>query len=289
MSIPIIMFHYGYTPHLVMALAQAKATNPTSDVILLGDQSNQFLDFVQHESIDRYCTEAKQFEQIYAPKHRSPNPYQYELFCFQRWLILKEFMNARGLKHCVHIDSDVLLYTDLSAEQHKFDRFEFTTCKGSGHTSFLKISGLEKFCQLLFATYTDESLFKEVENIVQVRNENLKIPIGISDMMLLVLFYEKYREVIGLTSDVIDGSVYDTRITHDQGFEMQDGMKYIRWVNGQPVGKHLELGQDIRFNSLHFQGESKRKIGQYFTGNQAQAFFYKAQGSLRHKMKRLAY
>lgn len=196
-------------------------------------------------------------------------------------------MQAHHLKQCVHIDSDVLLYVDVSVEQQKFEQFEFTTCKGSGHTSFLKLEGLEKFCQLLFDAYTDDSVFQEVERIVQVRKERTGTPMGISDMMLLVLFYERHGDVAGFTSEIIEGSVYDIRITHDQGLEMKDGIKNIRWVDGQPVCRHLELGQDIRLNSLHFQGAEKRRISAYFRGNRAQVFLYELQGLLRRRMTNL--
>lgn len=63
MLTPIIVFHYGYAPHLVKVLAQAKAFNPSSEIILLGDESNRFLNFVRHENIRQYFQEATRFEQ----------------------------------------------------------------------------------------------------------------------------------------------------------------------------------------------------------------------------------
>lgn len=294
MAIPIITIHRGYASYLTLALLQAKITNPESEIILLGDQENQFLDFVRHEPIDRYFEKAQAFEPHYAKKHRSPNPYEYELFCFQRWFILMEFMQAHGIDQCVHLDSDVMLYADLSQEAKKFDAFEFTLSnRGSGHTSFLKMAGLEKLCQLLMQAYTCEATFAEVEEVVRQRDEEKlrrNIPRdrigGVSDMCLLGLFYRKYTDAIGLTSEIIDGSVYDININVSRGFEMQDGMKHIRWVEGQPVCQHLELGKDIRFNSLHFQGAAKQHMAKYFTGNKAQAFYYKLRGVLERKLKR---
>jgi hypothetical protein len=292
MSIPIIIIHSGYASYLIRVLLQAKTTNPKSEIILLGNQENQFLNFVRHEPIERYCTSAKAFEAHYAKKHRSSNSYEYELFCFQRWFVLLEFMEAHGIKQCVHLDSDVMLYADLSQEAKKFEDFWFTLSKRSmGHTSFLKIEGLQKFCQLLISSYTCESTFLEVEEMALHRDkakskQNVSIDTtgDISDMLLLHIFYRKYIDRVGLTSEIIDNSIYDVNINKSHGFEMQDGMKRIRWIQKQPFCRNLELDEDIKFNSLHFQGKSKQYMSEYFTGNKSQFFYYRVKGLFRRKL-----
>jgi hypothetical protein len=73
MAIPIVTVHRGYAPYLVYVLAQAKHTNPQSDIILLGDIDNQWLSFVRHVNLLNYSSEVQAFAQVYADKHRSPN------------------------------------------------------------------------------------------------------------------------------------------------------------------------------------------------------------------------
>lgn len=290
MALPIITIHCGYAPYLVKTLLQAKAMNPQSKIILLGDSSNKYISFVQHENITNYFQEAEFFAQIYRNKHINFNSYNYELLCFQRWFILKEFMRKNDLQFCFHIDSDVLLYTNLAQEFEKFSPFEMTlSLKGSAHNAFMSYQGLEKFCQHLIDFYSNPELFEILQSIRQeqlqrMREQNLPETQvgGICDMTLFRQYYDRNSEKIGSTSEIIDGSVYDSNINTSKGFEMKDGIKNITWIDRKPYGKHLETGQLIRFNSLHFQGSAKKVINDFFTGDQLQAFCYSGKGYFRY-------
>jgi hypothetical protein len=282
MAMPIVTIHRGYAPYLVTTLAQAKFTNPKSEIVLLGDSSNQFLDFVHYEHILNYYSEAQQFAAVYADKHRSPNNFEYELFCFQRWFVLKEFMRARQIEQCVHIDSDLMLYADLTAEWRKFDRFELTlVAKSCGHSAFIKYEGLVKFCQFLTDTYTTPLMFDDLEREQAQRDAKhpaLALMEGISDMSLFRRFTRLNPDLVGLASEIIEDSVYDLRINTPMGFEVYQGIKKIEWIDHQPFCRHLELDRLIKFNSLHFQGGTKKYIHRYFTGHQSQVFQYQLIG-----------
>jgi len=42
----------------------------------------------------------------------------------------------------------------------------------------------------------------------------------------------------------------------------------VIWKNGQPYGRHLRTGEEIKFNSMHFQGARVKKLmAQYYTGD----------------------
>ncbi|MEC4885918.1 MAG: hypothetical protein SAL70_32080 [Scytonema sp. PMC 1070.18] len=276
MYLPILILHRGYSTYLMYCLAQAKALNPDSDVILLGNESNKHIDFVFYENIEKYDDEAKEFEKIYSSKHMSFSEYQYELFCFQRWFILKRFLEKNNLDRCIHLDSDVMIYVNLLDEfSKKFEKFNFTLSKkGSGHNSFIKYQGIENFCQLLTNFYTDPGLYEILKSIREKALSAGQKAGGICDMTLLNQYYQRYSHEIGITSDIIDDSVYDANINNSDGFEMYDGIKKIYWVDGHPVCKHLNSGREIRFNSLHFQGQSKKYIKNYFTGNNQKLNYY---------------
>jgi hypothetical protein len=74
--------------------------------------------------MNRYCRQAVEFQKIY--KHYSPNGFIYERFCFLRWFLLRDFMLAHGLKHVLHLDSDVLLYVDVNAEHANWKDFDLS-------------------------------------------------------------------------------------------------------------------------------------------------------------------
>lgn len=293
MALPIITIHCGYAPYLVKVLLQAKATNPQAEIVLLGDSLLKSLSFVRHEKITNYFQSAERFAQHYSDKHMSFNSYGYELLCFQRWFILKEFMQKNNLECCFHIDSDVLIYTNLAQEIEKFLPYEMTlSLKGSAHNTFISYRGLEKFCQHLLDFYSDLELFEILRSIRQqqlqrMREQNLpenKVG-GICDMTLFKQYYDRNSERIGSTSEIINSSVYDSNINASRGFEMKDGIKNITWIDRKPYGKHLETGQFIRFNSLHFQGSAKQHIDKFFTGSRLQSFYYSSQGDFRHRVQ----
>ncbi|MEO1377862.1 MAG: hypothetical protein AAFW70_27005, partial [Cyanobacteria bacterium J06635_10] len=259
-------------PYLIYSLAQAKELNPGSDIFLLGDNINKYLRFIHHEDFNLYCEGAKEFEKIYTDKHMSSNDLLFEMFCFQRWFILRDFMRKNQIKKCVHIDSDILLYANISEEQEKFDHSDFTVSrKGSGHNSFIKLEGIEEFCQFLIDFYTKPSLFKILESLWEEKKSR---PGGICDMTLLNQYYQRNTDKIAQTSDIINDSVYDGNINASHGFEMHNGIKNIFWVDGKPFCRHLDSGKDIKFNSLHFQGKAKRLMKDYCTANKTLVSYY---------------
>ncbi|MUG96750.1 hypothetical protein F7734_32190 [Scytonema sp. UIC 10036] len=275
MYLPIVVLHRGYSAYVPYCLAQAKVFNPKSDIVLLGDDKNSFINYIHHERIENYDDEAKEFEKVYSEKHMSFNNYQYELFCFQRWFVIKNFLEKNQLDKCLHLDSDVMIYVDASEEfSKKYEKFNFTLSKkGSGHNSYIKYEGIKKLCELLTKFYTDPELFKILKSIREKALLAGQKAGGICDMTLLNQYYQRYSQEIGLTSDMIDGSVYDANINSSDGFEMHEGMKKIYWKNGFVYCKYLDSDKEVKFNSLHFQGHAKRHMKDYFTGNKQQIFF----------------
>lgn len=43
------------------------------------------------------------------------NSYDFELICFKRWFILEDFMMQRRLQGAFVFDTDVMIYSDLTA------------------------------------------------------------------------------------------------------------------------------------------------------------------------------
>jgi len=118
--LPIVFIHYKNKDYLKFSLAQAKVSNPHSTVYLLGDSSNNCYDFVEHHYFSDYFEGAAKFSKIY--RHFNTTSPYYSLFDFQRWFILREFLRAQKLDRCLYLDSDTMLYAELSKEQKKFER-----------------------------------------------------------------------------------------------------------------------------------------------------------------------
>ena len=268
-ALPIIFIHKSNSEHLKYSLGQAHASNPQSTVILLGDSSNDAYDFVEHRSMAEYFHGAGEFQKIY--KHYSTHGVDFELICFQRWFILRDFLIANNLSQCLYLDSDTMLYADVTKDWKKFEQFDFTLCWNSiGCVFFLnRLKGLDEFCQFLMDIYCSQNKFYYDRMVAHyaVRKKH-HLAGGACDMTAFQFYSEGNFGQMGEASHIIDGSVYDPNINMPHpGFEMENGIKKIIWKNRQPYGKHLRTGEEIRFNSLHFNGRAKKLMSQYYTGN----------------------
>jgi hypothetical protein len=269
-KLAIIFMHYTNSFYLKYSLAQAKLSNPESTVYLLGDTSNNCYSFVEHHNFSDYFEGADRFSRIY--RHFSTNRYHYSLFDFQRWYILRDFLAARNIHKCLYLDSDTMLYADVTEEQKKFAKYDFTlSALKCGQTFFLnRMEALEDFCNFLLDIYSKKDRYHYDMMVAQyaVVRKNGQ-PGGASDMKAFNLYlHNKHYADIGEVSKVIDGSIFDINInTPTPGFEMENGIKKIIWKDGFPYGRHLRTQKLIRFNSLHFQGGNAKKLMKNFFVN----------------------
>ena len=266
-KLPIVFIHLNNSDYLKYSLGQSKKSNPESTVYLIGDSSNNCYDFVEHHSLSEYSNAADDFAKIY--KHYSSNAIKFELYCFQRWFVLKEFLISNKLEKCLYLDSDVMLYVDVTEEQVKFEQYDFTLCHmSSGGTFFLnRIDALESFCQFLMDVYKKKDRYnydKMVAHFMVRRKNSLRG--GVCDMTAFELYNFSHLGVAGEMIQIIDGSVYDSNINRPYpGFEMSNEIKKITWKNDLPYGTHVRTGCEVKFNTLHFQGKAKSLMKQFYT------------------------
>jgi hypothetical protein len=264
----IVFLHYSNSHYLKYSLAQARHSNPESTIYLLGDDTNDCYDFLEHRSFSDYFQEAHEFSKIY--RHFNSTKYKYELFNFQRWFILEEFLVTNKIEKCLYLDSDTMLYTDVTEEQKKFAQFDLTlSYKTSGCTFFLnRVQALTDFCQFLTDIYTKKERHYYDRMLAQYATFKKNNQAGgACDMTAFDFYsYDHFGE-IGEVAQIIDGSVYDPSINLPHpGFEMENGIKKIVWQNGDPYGIQLRTGKEIKFNTLQFQGPTKHLMARYYTG-----------------------
>ena len=84
--INVIFIHKGKIPYyLKLAIRQVHGVMPMASIHLISSQ-NSYNKNVNHYDLNLYQESAAQFEDYYF--HRSTNPFDFELFCFQRWLVV---------------------------------------------------------------------------------------------------------------------------------------------------------------------------------------------------------
>ena len=280
---PVIFIHRGDSDYLEHSLRQAKQYS--DDVILIGDTTNDHFPDVTHFNLNDYFQGAAAFENDYL--HMSSNSYFYELFCIQRWYILKEFLEKHKINQCFYCDSDVMIYCDISQTFSTYDcDVALPNIEGySGHNSFWTANALTHFCNfssLFFSVRENRSLWEQkfrsgehnfcdmtlITEFVRALGQP-EMTEGTLDQNLL----ESQRKIVDLMNNpkvkvsrlLSNNTVFDLcNIGHPEIGTYQRVQAYgatiknIRWVNNQPYCFNLKKRVFLRFNTLHCQGDNKR-------------------------------
>ena len=267
-KIPVIIIHNGFQDYLRYTIIQA---NKQNKVYLLGN-TNVDLKLDNFETVN-FSGLSDGFEELKKNYvHLNTTPFEYELFCYQRWYIIRNFMSAKKLDVVFYIDSDVLLYADVDKEWCKYDKYTMTLLHRSAATSsFITYKGICDFCKLLTYAYSNKNsyVFKKIESHFRVRQE-CRLAGGVCDMTLLEHFHREDDlgggpGRVGEMMQIIDDSTYDHNInTADNDFSYKNGAKEIKIVDKQPYVFNIKLNKDIKFNALHFQGQAKSRMGDIY-------------------------
>ncbi len=269
MTLPIVVIHKSKSDYLSYCLLQARRSNPNSRLILIGDGQNDCDAISDHHKLTDYQRGANWLASVY--EHLSLSPYDFELFCIQRWFILEEFMVANGISSVFHQDTDVMLYGNVSAEQQKFTHCGLAYAGASGHSVFINsLDALHEFCAFIMQHYTNPSLLNGLRGIFE-NYKKYHSSGGISDMMFFHQYRRDHPEDVGNLFCVNDHATYDDNFNHAEGYESFCGKKRIYFRDDKVFCRQSATGQFILFNTLHFQGASK-KLMKYAYERRVMAF-----------------
>ncbi len=190
-------------------------TSPENIVLLTDDieASRTFYNLpIVFDSIYHYNNSAKNFEKIYI--HRSKNTYEFELFCFQRWFILLEYTKTHSISRFLHLDSDVLLVSEL--EKITKNSADFNYVMICGHNLLANTRGLEVYCDYIIDTYQNnfqiledyyrgiwyETIYMNNDYVLEFTNQN------VCDMTLLHLLIQSKPSITYKNIGIIDEENY---------------------------------------------------------------------------------
>jgi len=260
--IPVIFIHTGPIQEYVLCTIKQALKN--NSVYLLGDVR---LDLNETNfnfcNINELKTDYNKFEVNY--EHLNTTPLDYEKFCYKRWFLLKEFMHQNNINLCFYVDSDVILMNNITEDWVNYSQYEMTLLhRSAAVSSYITYESICKFCEMLISVYADKNsyYFKKIKSHYLVRNQ-CGLTGGVCDMTLLELFHYT-QELgggpgrIGEMMQIINDCTYDHNINvADQDFSMKNNMKNVKIRNNQIYVYNERLKKDIKFNSLHFQGQAK--------------------------------
>ncbi len=266
--VPIVIIHRGDSYYLADTIAQARKVRGGKKPILIGDQENRHYQGAHWVPYGDYFKEADSFARIYQHYNPSPHHYQWLLFCFQKWIFLKDFMEREGVSRAFVIDSDVLVYLRPDRVAKLYAEADFTVSdvdpailSASGNATFInRLSALEELTALMFEMFGDTALHTRIRDFAEAGMRKSP-PQAITEMTALALLRERFPNRVANTYAPKDGIAICHSVLCEQGFEMENGRKRLEWIEGVPHGRFLH-GLDgpewIPLAALHFQGSSRR-------------------------------
>lgn len=265
---PIIMIHRHDSFYLPYTIGQARQSNPHNPIILLGDDATRGYHGVQHFHLKHYFKQARELERRFG--HLEATGKKWEIQCFQRWLVLHEFMAETGWDRFLHLDSDVLLFRPAEEIVEAFARHpvsfswhpvtrkvqsgDFIAC---GHGAvFTSRQPLDEIAERCLATL-EHFQARVDQQPAGMPGLRLHTPTGVTDMNALGDYVRRHPDTTGNTCALEDPFLLDHSVLQDEGrFQMEGGMKKLVWKNDLPHGV-LHSGQEIPFALLHCQGHAK--------------------------------
>lgn len=275
--LPVIFVHFGKCDYLRYSVDKAAQTNPTSRIIVLTDEKQDLIERpnVEVHDLYDYFNGASDFAVYY--KHLSTNDFHYELSCFQRWFVIKEFCEKEDIENFFYCDSDVFLFCNVSEEFKNFSTCFYTvTSRTSWGITYNKASVLKKFCDFLLKVYNDPkgdykyAFTKAVYHYKAIIENNRSG--GAADMYLIWLF--GLKEIppgrIGEMSYIFEKNkeynAWDHNVNDLEGYVEDEnlGGKLIQFKDGVPYCVTSFDKKKIKFNCIHFQGSAKRRMREIY-------------------------
>ena len=259
----IVFIHKGYSTCLFASILTARQSNPKSEIFLLGDEDNNHKKLLElanckHFQIENYHSSATDFSRIY--RHDGTNPVEYELFCIQRWFILRDFLRDQNRNSKIlHLDSDAFLYDDI---QKIFSILgtKIALCQkiSPAFTYIGELSELDKFCKFAFDSFANSVAYRKLQEYVTNFN-NSGMP-HISDMTLFGEYASSEgREIIHDLRLITEGrNFYCDNFSYSQGMKIGFiGKRISRNENGKMYFHRIEDNDKILAGGVHFQGLMK--------------------------------
>lgn len=264
-SLPIVFIHKGNSWYLPYTLYQAHVTNPDSDIFLIGDcQTLHFPSWVKHIDYSDYNDSLSELLKVY--QHHSSLGKDFELVCIERWFVLYAFMVDKKIDKCVYLDSDVLVYSDLSAVHQLMPAHSMTWLGFSAHTNFINdINSLKLYCDNVIDSYCDnlpENIKNKTFFFERINNNN---NMNISDMTFWADYNLRYPGQLLDISKACEYGAFDISTEHSFEYDSLDNdFKKIYFKGMVPYCKTKSGQEYIPFLTLHFAAKTKFLLKQYF-------------------------
>lgn len=272
------MFSHRGSPndYLIAAALMARVTNPSSPVFIFHDwdqvPNELSANSVHCIHVREYYGECEKVDQLWF--NISNNGSDYERWCMERWMIIRNFMRAHNFSSCFACDSDVLIFSELEKVKHHFKDFDFTVSHLTWGCVFINnIKVLDVFHDLVVELYErNTSFYWRVLDFMGILKPGPKPMHPLADPVIIQIFWGEIAEKLGFrwenTCTIFeDGAfcpdLHNPFIPCEMETELLDPLdthgpfRKIVWKDGFPFSPLKGSGKLIRMHCLHFQGRAK--------------------------------
>lgn len=216
-SPPILFIHYGASAYLKYTLAGAAKSNPGKQVHFLGDEHNRrfcprgvrfhaMRDFEESPQLSEF---RKVFQPISGDGHRFNKQGGVDTwlrFVFERWFIIRAFLNAQRISRFWTFDSDTLIACDLGLREARFEGLAATEqCRGCCLNGLINSTALvEGYTNAMIGLFRDEAYLEK-------QRERLKVHRGLAfnEMDAWQSYRDEVRPATRALGSPCEGEVFD--------------------------------------------------------------------------------
>lgn len=297
MNVPII-----YSPHKIglkknsldflfvpLSLSSVVKSNPNTDIYFLNVNENYPITVPGVNDVDVtgfYKKSCGPIRDSY--KHLSTNQPEFELFCMERFFVLKDFMISNSIESAFLVETDVLIFENLNDFLSVKDGIDkdsvFLSEKKCISLGYVTLKYLEYYCQYIIDCYCDPEKFGKIDGFYKSYREKGGMG-GICDMTFCDYinkgmfgakkeFSSKNMSAV-YSNQFGEEMLFDSFIGRDFILERDDKfimaesyidnkkIKNVKFSEGRPYVTD-ETGTKIRLASLHCQGNAKGLMADYF-------------------------
>lgn len=261
--IPVFVFHMGNPDYLQLMIKQAEKSGNT--VFLLGDESNKHVCQNWYLAADYVPNEFETFLKVFV--QLSDYPIDFDINCFKRFFIMKDFMMRNNIEKMFFADSDLLIFTNITeyfinknygaslSIPMRQNNFRWTA---QGHSSFWTIEYLSDFLAFTIRMYSEKIDLLKEKYIYHIEHS---LKGGVCDMTLLYLWSKEKDEIFN-SAKIIAGTAFDHCIGSASNYKDDEykfnkllQAKIVKYEDDKPYC--ISNGQKIYMNTLHCQGSAK--------------------------------
>lgn len=243
-NLTVVFIQAGFPTFLKYCVEQAKSCGYR--VIVIADPSVGAEVQCEFYNMYDYFTRATDFASRY--RHIGSNSKDYELFCFQRWYILRDLMDTIG-GDIIALDSDVLAYPGLGYIRN--------FARGKKLFNVPWVNYFKTPEHLDFYLDFVDSVYRDPQQIEAISRKYLYSGTPqISDMYLFYELGELYPQHVSNIREFGPYLGIDSCIRDIAGFKHDNHHKNVSFENGIPYCDR-DVGGATRFFTFHFQGISK--------------------------------